>query len=60
MKANEFRKISTYIQQEFSMIPELNVLETIQVAMDLKLPQKTAKSRKTELVFKDKQSTITI
>lgn len=42
--------MSTYIPQEFFMLPLLNVQETIAVAIDLKLPQKTPTALKNQLV----------
>lgn len=42
--------MSTYIPQEFFMLPLLNVQETIAVAIDLKLPQKTPTTQKNQLV----------
>lgn len=49
-KVNDFRKICTYIPQEFSMLPLLNVQETIAVAIDLKLPQNSPAAQKNQLV----------
>lgn len=62
-KLNDLRKISTYIPQEFSMLPLLTVRETMEVAIDLKLPQNhvgggSGRGNRKEQLVKESESSI--
>lgn len=49
-RLTEFRKISSYIPQQFAMLDKLTVVETLEASADFKLGLRTKKSFKEKIV----------